>query len=225
MLFYSALYSCLTWKWSVMHWLMRLKLIYVLKRGALATFSSFGLEFRPWTKTHIFNYKTSKIHCTFYSQVEIPSQNCFDYHKRGFKSDGHYTIYDFKTNDLLSLYCYMTSEAGSVWALVLSYALHWWMEKWTRLVEMQWNRINPWPRIPPTGTYIAWIFLKRLMWSLSLEQVTAFLDSRKITQITSEQLFQTLTLRDFLASVSARRLDMPIFVVTNAPSVVRAWHR
>ena len=56
-------------------------------------------------------------------QVEITPQSCLDYFKKGFKSDGYYTIYDFKINDLISVYCDMTSEAGSAWTLVMSYAL------------------------------------------------------------------------------------------------------
>jgi hypothetical protein len=63
-----------------------------------------------------------KIHCTISLQLEITPRSCLDYLKRGFKSDGYYTIYDFKTDDVITVYCDMTSEAGSAWTLVMSYA-------------------------------------------------------------------------------------------------------
>ncbi|CAB4037227.1 Hypothetical predicted protein [Paramuricea clavata] len=60
---------------------------------------------------------------TVAKQLEITPRSCLDYLKRGFKSDGYYTIYDFKTDDRITVYCDMTSEAGSAWTLVMSYAL------------------------------------------------------------------------------------------------------
>ena len=55
--------------------------------------------------------------------MEISSQSCLDYLRKGFKSDGFYTIYDYKNRDFITVYCDMNSEAGSAWTLVLSYAL------------------------------------------------------------------------------------------------------
>jgi hypothetical protein len=41
------------------------------------------------------------LHCINLLQLEITPQSCLDYLKRGFKSDGYYIIYDFKTDDML----------------------------------------------------------------------------------------------------------------------------
>ncbi|XP_028403794.1 uncharacterized protein LOC114526401 [Dendronephthya gigantea] len=56
------------------------------------------------------------------TKVEITPRSCLDHLKKGHNSDGYYTIYDFQTNDLILVYCDMTSEAGSAWTLVMSYA-------------------------------------------------------------------------------------------------------
>ena len=55
--------------------------------------------------------------------MEITPRSCLDYLKRGIKSNGYYTIYDFERDDFIAVYCDMTSEVGSAWTLVLSYAL------------------------------------------------------------------------------------------------------
>ena len=46
-----------------------------------------------------------------------------DYLRKGYKSDGFYDIYDFHTNKIITVYCDMTSEPGSAWTLVMSFAL------------------------------------------------------------------------------------------------------
>ena len=63
-----------------------------------------------------------KIHFIVSLQLEFTPQSCLDHLEKGKKSDG-YPIYDFKTKNLHIVYCDMTSEAGSAWTLVMSYAL------------------------------------------------------------------------------------------------------
>ena len=64
------------------------------------------------------------IYCNFYFlQPEITARSCLDYLKRGFDTNGFYTIYDFNSNDFVTVYCDMTSEPGSAWTLVMSYSL------------------------------------------------------------------------------------------------------
>jgi hypothetical protein len=65
-----------------------------------------------------------------------------DHLKNGYKSDGYYTI-NVNTNDLITVYCDMTSEPGSAWTLVMSYALksrH--MQKFARKTMQQDAPVN-----------------------------------------------------------------------------------
>ncbi|XP_046849119.1 uncharacterized protein LOC124442668 [Xenia sp. Carnegie-2017] len=56
-------------------------------------------------------------------KFDISSKSCVDYLRKGYKSDGFYDIYDFNTNKIITVYCDLTSEPGSAWTLVMSFAL------------------------------------------------------------------------------------------------------
>ena len=57
------------------------------------------------------------------SSTQVISQSCLDYLKKGYKSDGFYKIRDFNANRIITVYCDLTSEPGSAWTLVMSFAL------------------------------------------------------------------------------------------------------
>ncbi|XP_046847807.1 uncharacterized protein LOC124441386 [Xenia sp. Carnegie-2017] len=56
-------------------------------------------------------------------KLEITPQSCLDYLKQGYTSDDFYKIYDCNSRKMITVYCDMTSEPGSAWTLVMSFAL------------------------------------------------------------------------------------------------------
>ncbi|XP_046843086.1 uncharacterized protein LOC124437112 [Xenia sp. Carnegie-2017] len=69
-------------------------------------------------QTIVIDAKTMELH----SSTRVIAQSCLDYLKKGYKSDGFYKIRDFNANRIITVYCDLTSEPGSAWTLVMSFA-------------------------------------------------------------------------------------------------------
>ena len=54
---------------------------------------------------------------------EITPRSCVDYSRKGFKDNGYFKIYDFQSNTFFTVYCDFTSEPGTAWTLIESFAL------------------------------------------------------------------------------------------------------
>ncbi|XP_046840864.1 uncharacterized protein LOC124434952 [Xenia sp. Carnegie-2017] len=73
--------------------------------------------------TFLFSISIILLAGTKVVQGKALSRSCLDYLKRGHKTDGFYKIRNSNTNKIITVYCDLTSEPGSAWTLVMSFAL------------------------------------------------------------------------------------------------------